>query len=88
MVRFRGQRGVEEKLIEASTDALAERVGRLVCARRSATFMLCQRAVIADESILAESATETDPEPPQLDKPSLHEQRERQKNRPAARGEA
>jgi hypothetical protein len=81
-LRFRGQTGVREKLIEATTDDNAERVGRAVCTRHSTTFMLVERAVIADESILGGAAA-GEVEPPPLEKLSLQEQRERQKHRGA-----
>jgi hypothetical protein len=88
-LRFRGQTGVREKLIEASSDEKAELVGRAACSRLGATFMLCERALIADESILAGPAAGAEVEPDPLERPSLQETRERQKHRnAAARAEA
>ena len=85
-LKFRGQRGVQQKFITARDLATAERVGRVFCARHSATYMFVEEAVIADERILDEETSTAPASERASDRPSLEEQRERLRLRHAGAG--
>lgn len=84
-LRLRGQlgahHGVFEKPIIASTFDLAEKTGQQVCADRGWRFISVEPWILCDETLLDKPRATEDSEPPQLERASIGEQRDRIRNR-------